>query len=154
MMNGGTNFQVKITESSNSDTSNNIPITAGLCAGQLVVSGQGTDQTVYVEDSTFKEEKSNTTTLTSSAYHYARSSCRIVDWNLKVTKEFLILGYANVHRFPDISYSDFQIDSYPNVTFYHLLKLMEKTRRNETKHLVIFSTGSTQQRTGPYENLN
>lgn len=79
--------------------------------------------------------------LLCSTYHYARRSRKNVDWDLKVTNECLILGDANVHTFPSIVRPDFQIDCYPEVKFYHFIKLMEKTPTNEAVRLVLLSLG-------------
>lgn len=52
---------------------------------------------------------------------------KLTDWNLAVTKKWLIIGDSNLSSFPDYFNKDLQVECYPGSHFRHGQALMEKT---------------------------
>lgn len=74
-------------------------------------------------------------------YHLARQHRKLQDWSFKGRKPILILGDSNINRIPYHTNPQIQLDSYPGAALYHLLKVCEKTPRNPSTKIVIFSVG-------------
>jgi len=79
-------------------------------------------------DLTDDSESSFTSTpdLTFRAKRHINTQRKLVDWDVTVTKKWLILGDSNVARFPTHSVPDLQIDSYPGGNFRHAGSIIEK----------------------------
>lgn len=74
-------------------------------------------------------------------YHLARQHRKLQDWSFKGRRPILILGDSNINRIPYHTNPQIQLDSYPGAAFYHFLKVCEKTPRNPSTKIVVFSVG-------------
>lgn len=74
-------------------------------------------------------------------YHLARQHRKLQDWSFKGRKPILILGDSNINRIPYHTNPQIQLDSYAGAAFDHFLKVCEKTPRNPSTKIVVFSVG-------------
>lgn len=64
---------------------------------------------------------------------------KLWDWNLTVTKKWLIIDDPNLSRIEEHHVSDLQINSYPGATFAHVVNIMAKTILNTKVEKVILA---------------
>lgn len=76
---------------------------------------------------------------------------KISKWYLTVKKKWLILGDANVSRFPPHQIPQLQIDSFPGATFSDLAGVLNKTDSSLKVQIVILSMGIHNRTIAPIE---
>lgn len=74
---------------------------------------------------------------------------KMMEWELEVTKKWLIIGDSNIAKMPDHSVKDLQIESYPGANFRHAQAILEKavTKISHVEKVVLsFGINSRDQR--------
>lgn len=73
---------------------------------------------------------------------------KLTDWNLKISKKFVIIGDSNLARFPASNCPDLQVESYPGAKIHHAGTLIEKATLETVpeKMIVAFGLNNRQQR--------
>ena len=73
---------------------------------------------------------------------------KLTDWNLKISKKFIIIGDSNLARFPASNCPDLQVESYPGAKIHHAGILIEKAILETVpeKMIVAFGLNNRQQR--------
>lgn len=66
---------------------------------------------------------------------------KMIDWDLKVEKKWLIIGDSNLARIPGYSIPDLQIDSYPGANFRHAQALLSKATSQVMVEKLVLSFG-------------
>ncbi|MGH0186679.1 UNVERIFIED_CONTAM: hypothetical protein FKN15_022275 [Acipenser sinensis] len=64
-----------------------------------------------------------------------------IDWSLQTNKNILIIGDSNLHRIPDHTQSQIQIESYPGAKFLHAANHLDKAKTDRGVTKVILSFG-------------
>lgn len=77
---------------------------------------------------------------------HPNSERKMIDWQLKVTRKWLIVGDSNLSRIPSYDNPDLQIDAYPGANFRHAEALMNKCTSHVTVEKVILSFGINHRR--------
>lgn len=72
---------------------------------------------------------------------HANSDRKMIDWDLMVSKKWLIIGDSNLSRIPPYDIPGLQIDSYPGANFRHAEALMGKASSVTTVLKVVLSFG-------------
>lgn len=82
------------------------------------------------EEDLFEDSADHFTSPEPSRFQVRRhvnTQRKLTDWDLVVTKKWLLIGDSNLSRIPDFFYKDLQVESYPGGHFRHAQALMEKT---------------------------
>ncbi len=82
------------------------------------------------EEEVFEESFDHFTSPEPTRYSVRRhpnTQRKLTDWDLVVTKKWLIIGDSNLSKFPDYFNKGLQVESYPGSHFRHGQALMEKT---------------------------
>lgn len=66
---------------------------------------------------------------------------KLVDWDVTVSRKWLVLGDSNVARFPTHSVADLQIDSYPGANFHHAQAILAKALIDTQVEKVVLAFG-------------
>lgn len=85
---------------------------------------------VSVEEDVFEESLDRFTDPEPPRFSVTRhpnTQRKLMDWNLRATKKWLIIGDANLSSFPKFFNKDLQVECYPGGHFRHGQALMEKT---------------------------
>lgn len=77
---------------------------------------------------------------------HANSERKMIDWDLHVTRKWLVVGDSNLSRIPAFDIPDLQIDAYPGASFRHAEALMYKATSSVTVEKVILSFGLNHRR--------
>ncbi|KAL3965734.1 F-box and leucine-rich repeat protein 13 [Sarotherodon galilaeus] len=66
---------------------------------------------------------------------------KLVDWDVTVSRKWLVLGDSNVARFPTHLVADLQIDSYPGANFRHAQAILAKALIHTQVEKVVLAFG-------------
>ncbi|XP_064871302.1 uncharacterized protein LOC135568447, partial [Oncorhynchus nerka] len=84
-------------------------------------------------------------------YHKARPNYKVADWNIEGHTPTLIIGDSNLNRVPPFNNPNIQVDSYPGATFYHFIKVLEKTPIHTDTATVVISVGLNNKDHDPFQ---
>jgi hypothetical protein len=84
-------------------------------------------------------------------YHKARPNYKVADWNIEGHTPTLIIGDSNLNRIPPFNNPNIQVDSYPGATFYHFIKVLEKTPIHTDTATVVISVGLNNKDHDPFQ---
>ncbi|KAF0022091.1 hypothetical protein F2P81_025655 [Scophthalmus maximus] len=108
---------------------------------QAQVHHQAGDQDDVDWESSDEDEPSTPTQRRQTVTTHVNSDRKMIDWDLEVTKKWIIIGDSNLSRIPPFHIPDLQIDGYPGANFRHAEALIGKTTTTVMVEKVILSFG-------------